>query len=365
MRPARAGGTLGAVVIFGVPVRFHFTFAILVILLLAAGLGGRQTAVLEVVYFLGMFASVLLHELGHVLVARRYGVHTIEIVLYPIGGVARLARNPPTRQELWIAAAGPAVNVAIWAGLALLLRLGAPLGLATGIASGELRLLARIADGNLFLALFNLLPAFPMDGGRILRSALAWRQGEERATRMATRVGRVLAAAMALYGLITGQLLLLFIAFFVYSGATRERMAVQSRSLSHGWPVRAAMVTDYRTLSHGDTLREAGDLLLATSQQDFPVLHGGQVVGLLDRDALMKAMSEGDAESYVAGVMDREFVSLHPDMDLAEALPLFTQAGHSALVMEGERLLGMLTRENLAEFLLLRRFGVGPGSRTA
>jgi len=362
--PARAAGTLGAVFLFGVPVRFHFTFVILVFLLLAAGLRGRQSAMLEVVYFLAMFASILMHEFGHVLVARRCRIQTIDVVLYPIGGVARLARTPPPRHEVWIAAAGPAVNIAIWLIVLVLFQFGGEAALGAWLDPAETRLLARVADSNLFLALFNLLPAFPMDGGRILRSLVALWKGEAPATRIATWIGRIIAASMGLYGFLTGQFLLVFIAFFIYTGAAKEGLAVQSRSLSQGWPVRAAMVTEYRTLCHGDTLREAGDLLLATSQQDFPVLHGDQVVGVLERDTLMEAMSRGGAETYVAGVMNRRYVALEPDMDLAEALPLLAQTS-SALVMEGERLLGMLTKENLSEFLLLRRFGVEPGSRTA
>jgi predicted transcriptional regulator len=132
------------------------------------------------------------------------------------------------------------------------------------------------------------------------------------------------------------------------------------RMLTQGIPVRAAMVTEFRTLSHGDSIGDAANLLLATSQQDFPVVHGDQVIGLLGRSALLKAMASGGPEAYVAGAMARDFLRLSPHQDLAEALPKLSEAGSCALVMDGERLLGLLTTENVSEFLLLRRFGMQP-----
>ena len=135
------------------------------------------------------------------------------------------------------------------------------------------------------LCLFNLLPAFPMDGGRILRAVIARCRSEERATRIAAATGRMLAILLGLVGLLTAQFMLVFIAFFVYLGAAQEGAAVAGRSLTQGVPVRAAMITDYRTLPHGSTVRDAANLLLATSQQDFPVMHGDQVIGLLPATA--------------------------------------------------------------------------------
>lgn len=221
-------------------------------------------------------------------------------------------------------------------------------------------LVERIALGNLILAAFNLLPAFPMDGGRILRSVLAIWKGEETATQIASRAGRTLAVAMGLYGLLSMQFMLVFIAFFVYLGAVQEGQDTENRSLTHGMPVRTAMVTKYHTLSHGHTVGDAARLLIETSQQDFPVLHGEQVVGLLDRNALIKAMAAEGSNAYIAGVMDRDYVRIDPGMDLAEALPAMADAGPCALVMDGDRLVGLLTRENLSEFLVLRRFGMTP-----
>jgi CBS domain-containing protein len=224
----------------------------------------------------------------------------------------------------------------------------------------DANLIQRIAVGNMLLAAFNLLPAFPMDGGRVLRAVLARTKSEDEATRAAASAGRMLAIAMGLYGLLSMQFMLVFIAFFVYLGAAQEGAAAMGRTLTHGIPVRAAMVTEFHTLPHGSTIRDAANLLLATSQQDFPVVHGTSVIGLLPRNGLLRALAADGPDAYVSGAMEREFTRLQPDMDLSEALPAIAQAGPCALVMEGDQLLGLLTSENLSEFLLLRRFGMQP-----
>jgi Zn-dependent protease/CBS domain-containing protein len=353
------GNALGTFRVFGVPVRFHFTFVLLFAFLLVFSIGERASAPLGIVYIAALFASVILHELAHAAAARLYGLRALEVVIYPIGGVTRLAEAPKPRQELWIALAGPAVNLLI--GLALLglvLWRNAPLSLDDLTKPSGANLLARIAAGNLILAAFNLLPAFPMDGGRILRSLLALKRPPDEATRLAARLSQFMAIAMGLYGLLSTNFMIVFIAFFVYLGAAQESAAAQGRILTQGMPVRAAMVTDFRTLSHGDTIRDAANLLLATTQQDFPVLHGGGVIGLLDRNALLRAMATGGPDSYVASAMNRDFLRLSPEDDLSEAIRPLAQAGSCALVMDGDRLAGLLTAENLSEFLLLRRFGM-------
>jgi Zn-dependent protease/CBS domain-containing protein len=350
-------GTIGAITLWGVPIRVHFTFVLLLIFLLFIGIGGRQSGVMTALYVLALFASILLHELGHTLVARHYGIRTLEIVMYPIGGVSRPERAPNAHEELPIALAGPLVNlllavaVAAWVasrhGFVALEKLVEPT---------DANLAERIALGNLMLFLFNLLPAYPMDGGRILRSVLALRMPLEQATRIAAGAGQTLAILMGLAGLLWGNFLLVFIALFVYLGAFQESSMARGRQFTAGYPVRAAMITDLRTLNHGDTIRDAGNLLLAGTQHDFPVMHGTSVVGILTRSALVKAMLNQGADSYVAGAMDRNFIRLSPEMPLSEALPLISTPGACALVMDAEdRLAGMLTSEKLSEFVLLRQ----------
>lgn len=350
-------GSAGAFRIFGVPVRFHFTFVLLVVFLVFIGLGEGQSGAAMALYVLSLFGSVLLHELGHSLAARRYGIRTVEIVMYPIGGVSRPERQPKVSEEFWIALAGPAVNLLIALGL-----LGIGVARHGWIQIEQLRhptdanLIERIALGNLVLALFNLLPAYPMDGGRILRSFLARWRTEEEATRIAASSGQMMAMLMGLAGLLTGNFLLVFVAMFVFLGAMQEGSAVRSRLLTSGFPVRAAMITDFRTLQHGQTIRDAGELLLATSQHDFPVMQGDSPAGLLTRAALMRAMLTEGPDAYVAGAMDRNFQRVAPDMPLSQALTLISGSGGPALVMDSDdHLAGMLTPENLSEFVLLRQ----------
>ena len=220
--------------------------------------------------------------------------------------------------------------------------------------------LSLLLYGNVMLAVFNLLPAFPMDGGRLLRALLSYVRSPEEATRIAAWMGRMLAMGMGLYGLVDKQFLLVFFALFIYLGAAQESVAALGRTLTSGIPVRAAMITEFHTLEHGNTIRDAANLLLSTSQQDFPILHSGKVVGLLGRNLLLRAIAQEGPEAYVAGVMDRDFLSLTSEDDLAEVLPQMAQAGRCALVMDNERLLGLLTTDNLSEFPLLRRFGMEP-----
>lgn len=348
-----AQGSIGRIRIFGIPIRLHFTFLLLLVFLVFIGVGGKQSGLTTALYIAALFASVLLHEIGHALVARWHGVRTTEIVMYPIGGVSRLEKQPAARQELLISIAGPLVNLLLGIGLLASQRNFLPI--ETLRVPTDANLIERIAVGNLLLGLFNLLPAYPMDGGRILRSLIALRKSEDEATEIAASAGRFLAVLMGLAGLLWSNFLLVFVALFVYLGAAQEGAAARGRSLTSGFPVRAAMITDFRTLSHGNTIREAGDLLLATSQQDFPVMHGDEVIGLLSRSALIRAMMRDGPDAYVAGAMDRNFVRISPDMELAQATTQLSAPGSAALVMDGGRLMGMLTSENLYEFMLLRQ----------
>jgi len=199
-----------------------------------------------------------------------------------------------------------------------------------------------------------------MDGGRLLRALLSYVRPPDEATRIAAWMGRMLAMGMGLYGLLDKQFLLVFFALFIYLGAAQESVAALGRTLTHGIPARAAMITEFHTLEHGNTIRDAANLLLSTSQQDFPVMHNGQVVGMLGRNLLLRAIANEGPEAYVAGVMDRDFLSLGPEDDLADILPVMARAGRCALVMDKEILQGLLTTDNLSEFLLLRRFGMEP-----
>ncbi len=356
---AATSGSVGSVRLLGVPVRLHFTFVLLLIGLVVIGLSSNQSPGNYTLFVMAVIASVLLHEFGHAFVSSLYGIRTLEIVMYPIGGVARLERPPKPWEEFWIALTGPAVNLAI-AGLifAFLYSEKRAINLFA-LVQPDANLADRIAVANLVLAGFNLLPAFPMDGGRMLRAVLSRLKSEYEATRIATWSGRMLAISMGLYGFINKPMLA-FVAFFIYLGAANEGAASRGRSLTQGIPVRAAMMTEYKTLAHGATIREAANLLLSTSQQDFPVVLGGQVLGLLGRNALLRGMAQEGPDSYIAGYMQREFSSVPPEKDLADVLPLMAHAGACVLVMEDDKLLGLLSSENLSQFLLLRSVGLQP-----
>jgi Zn-dependent protease len=353
-------GSVGSVRLLGVPIRLHFTFVLLLICLIVFGLSSNQSPASYSLFVLAVILSVLLHEFGHALVSWLYRIRTLEIVMFPIGGVARLERPAKPWEEFWIALTGPAVNLLIALSIiAALYSEKRGINFFALSRPSDANLADRIALANLILAGFNLLPAFPMDGGRMLRDVLSRLKSEYEATRIATWSGRMLAISMGLYGIINLPLLTI-VAFFIYLGAANEGAASRGRSLTQGIPVRAAMMTEYRTLTHGATIREAANLLLSTSQQDFPVVLGDQVLGLLGRNALMRGMAQEGPEAYIAGYMVREYPSVSPDKDLAEVLPLMAHSGACVLVMEEDRLLGLLSSENLSQFLLLRSVGLQP-----
>src|SRR5579884_559910 len=356
--PVRDSSSFQIASIFGIPVRLHVTFFLLLIWLAALG-AGKSHPWAGLLFFLGLFACVLLHEMGHALVASRiYGVPTRDITLYPIGGVARMERTPRPRQELGIALAGPAVNVLI-AGLLYGVLRAAHLPVTNWYLTGyPAHVLSSLMVANLYLAGFNLIPAFPMDGGRILRAALARTMDDLSATTIAARIGQFIAFLLGVYGFLAVNLLLMIVAAFVYFGAGQEAASFQAKTLLMGHRVREAMMREFHTLPVGATLREAADLLLASSQQDFPILHGGEAVGVLSRSALLRGIAAEGYDSYVAGVMQREFARVQPDDDLEAVLSQGPFEG-PILVMANEdgepTLVGMLTQENLIEFLTLTR----------
>jgi len=257
----------------GIDVYLHFTFLLLLAFIgLSQGLIGRSldAALGGVLFFTGLFVCVLLHEYGHALAARRYGIGTRDITMLPIGGVARLERMPEKpSQEFVVALAGPAVNVIIALGLFIGLKLGGWWQPLSSLSPTGGNIFERLLVANVFLVLFNLLPAFPMDGGRVLRAVLAMKLNHARATRIAARIGQGMAVVFGFAGLF-GNPMLLLIALFVWVGAAQEAAASETKSSFSGATVRDAMLTDFKTLAPGDTLRDATRLLLAGSQQDFP-----------------------------------------------------------------------------------------------
>jgi Zn-dependent protease len=350
----------------GIRVQMHWTFLILIAwVVLEYALQGANPAevLLGIVLVLLVFACVVLHELGHALTARRFGIRTRDITLLPIGGVARLERMPDEpRQELLVAIAGPAVNVVIAAALWLLLEgTGSLTGLADATRIGG-SLLGTLMYVNILLVGFNLLPAFPMDGGRMLRALLAMRLPYARATRIAANAGAGMAVLFGFAGLILVNPFLLFIALFVYLGAQSEAHQTINRVALEGLTVRDAMMTRFTMLPEDATLGQAAEELLAGAQQDFPVTADGRLLGVLGRSALVVQLRQRGPAATVGEFAANGCDTASEGESLEEALARMRE-GHcnSIPVVRDGKVVGMLTLENVSELLLLS--GAGRGAR--
>jgi Zn-dependent protease len=352
--------TIGRVA--GTEVKVHLTFFILVAFWAMAGYqqGGASGALLASFSLLALFACVLLHEFGHILMANRFGVRTPDVILLPIGGVARLERIPDEpRQELLIALAGPAVTLAIVVLLYAVLAVSGPEPSLWGLepAGPFLDNLMRV---NLYLLLFNLFPAFPMDGGRMLRALLASRLGLVAGTRIAARLGQASAVVAGFYGLTAGMPILLLISLFVFLGAGAEAAAVETRAAGAGLNAAQMMVTHFRTIPIHATLGEAVELLLSGEQREFPVVDNlGRVEGILTRDHIIKGLSQRGPGSIVGEVMAAQAPLVAPTLGFQEALERLRASGLPALpvVDATGRLVGLLTMDNITDLLLVRRAG--------
>jgi Zn-dependent protease len=346
----------------GIELRVHATFVILLAWLAMVfyrSSGSAEGAVRGILFTLALFLCVILHEYGHALMARRFGVPTKDITLLPIGGVARLEYIPEKpKQELLIALAGPAVTALIIAVLVVMLRVVAPGGVPAptenlfGAASMPAMLL-QLLWLNVLLLVFNLLPAFPMDGGRLLRALLAMRMDYLRATEVASRIGKGFALLFGVVGLLYNPFLVL-IALFVWLGAAGESAALQFRSALGGVPVERVMVRDVRTLAPDDSLDVALHHVLDGFQQDFPVVDSTGVVGMLTRAALLSGLAKHGRESLVADSMDRSFKTADP-LEAAEGAVtrLQTSRSHALPVVRDGRLEGVLTMDNVGEFVMI------------
>lgn len=341
--------------IAGTDVRLHFTFLIFLAWIGIADYlaGGPAAAVQSIVFILLVFLCVTLHEFGHILMARRFGVNTPQVILSPIGGIAAMERMPENPgQELLVAIAGPLVNVAI----ALLLMAAFGLGPDSLSAAGfdSATLAQRLLMVNVMLVLFNLIPAFPMDGGRVLRALLAMKMGAPRATALAARIGQFFAMLFFVLGLFWNPILM-FVGIFIYFAAGAEEQQAAFTGFASRLTVRDAMEPSSRVLDAGQPVSEAIDALLSSPQKDFPVVDGqGRIVGLLDRDAMIMALRDHGAMVAVGEVM-RESQPLRPEVPLPDAYARMRQRGAGAEVVADAtgRVLGMLTAENVAEMMMV------------
>jgi Zn-dependent protease len=341
----------------GINVYMHWTFLLLIGWIFFSHLAqGHNVAMATrgAAFILAIFGCVVLHELGHALAARRYGIRTRDITLLPIGGVARLERMPEKpKQELVVALAGPAVNVIIAAILFVVLTVLGALGnlLSFQMVGGSF--FVNLMSVNVLLVVFNMLPAFPMDGGRVLRALLASRMDYRRATHIAASVGQGMAILFGIAGLFFNPFLL-FIALFVFLGAQTEAEMVGMQQLLRGRAVRDAMLTRFRTLPAETTLDDAVRELLAGSQQDFPVVSGDVLVGMLMRNDLAKAIAEGGRKTLVKSAMRQHYAVVEASEPLRAAFDKMRQGECSTLpVLQTGRLVGLLTLENVGELVMV------------
>ena len=342
----------------GTAVKIHITFILFLawIAFSAWSRGGPAAALDSTVFIVLLFACVVLHEFGHIAAARRYGIGTPEVTLLPIGGVASLQRLPSDpAQELVVALAGPAVNLAI--GLVLIAVVGSvrPDEL-TQIDNPNLSLIGRLAVANIFLAVFNLIPAFPMDGGRVLHALVAMRVGGPRATEIAARIGQALAFGLGFLGLF-GNPLLVFIAIFVYIAAAAEAQMSAAHESLKGVSVGEAMETRFTPVSIDAKLGQAVDALLATAQHEFPVVDAfGKPIGLLTREDILGAVRKHGGDEPASAFMRSGVDSVRPATPVESVFDRLQGPSSAALYVTDAdgRIVGLLTRQALGEVMMIR-----------
>jgi stage IV sporulation protein FB len=345
----------------GTEVKVHVTFFLLLAWIAygAYQQGGTTAAVDVTLFVVTFFLCILLHEFGHIAMARRFGVRTPDVILLPIGGVARLERIPEEpKQELLIALAGPAVTLVIILFLLLVtVLLGQPLTV-TDPFSEHGAFTVRLLETNLLVLLFNLVPAFPLDGGRVLRALLAFRLGLARATQIAGTIGQLFAVVFGVWGVMQQDPWIMLVAFFIFLGAGSEASAVATRLAGRGLQVSQMMVTDFRTIPVHATLSQAADLLLAGEQREFPVVDNlGRTEGILTRDNLIRGLSRSGPNAAVAEAMTSAAPPVPPTLGFQEALDRLRASGLPALpvVYDKGSLVGLLTMDNITDLLLVRR----------
>lgn len=344
----------------GTVVRLHVTFVLLLV-----GIGvlffmasGAAVAAGALVFTAALFACVLLHEFGHVFAARAFGIRTPDITLLPIGGIARLEKMPERPwQELVVAIAGPMVNVVI-AGI-LLLAVGRPNLVDPMIDfTSPIGLLHRLMVLNIWLVLFNMIPAFPMDGGRVFRALLAMRMPYAKATSIAAFVGQVFAGLGAVIALVWLHPLLFIVAIFIFLAARGESEAVQTREALREFTLNDAMMTSFQTLPLDATFGHAAEALLAGHQHDFPILDaGGALVGVLTRSALIEGLHKHGPSHPLEPAVVRDVPPVYPATSLRSAFELLRASPFEVLPVldaRGTAIVGLLTAENVGELVLLR-----------
>lgn len=343
-------------------VRLHWTFLLFLLWIALAVLvrEGVAAALEGLLFFSLLFLCVVLHEFGHIVAARHFGVKTPDVLLLPIGGVSRLEKIPEEpRQEIVIALAGPLVSFVI--GTTILLALGFPSPAVVSDLGAMEAIIAQLGWLNLFLGLFNLLPAFPMDGGRVLRAILASRYGYARGTQLASNAGQVFALIFGMVGLMAGNFILVLIAVFIFLAAGAEAGVVQMCNATLGLTTADVMITEFDCLHMDQPVSAAAEALVRTNQREFPVVDGkGVLRGGLDRAAIVKALHD-DPQTPILEAMKADIPAVTPHHN-ADELVQYLQSGEPMVVAcaRDGRPVGLVTWENMLEYLMIH-----PGNRAS
>jgi Zn-dependent protease len=346
--------------IAGIGIFIHWTFSLLILFVVYVNYkaGQNVTQILwSVLFIVCIFLTVVLHELGHALTAKKFGIKTKDITLLPIGGLARLERLPEKpSEELMVAFAGPLVNIVLAFITSLFITL----------PDNPEDVVAQLSDGvnannfflnfylvNIVLAIFNLIPAFPMDGGRVLRALLSYKLERPLATKIAARIGQLLAMGFVFLGFFSNPFLI-FIGIFVFMGAQIESEYTETKYMLKGYKVRNVLMKQYPTIDYNETLETAVKLMLDSQNKHFLVTENGIPMGTLNREQIIEGLSRKKEESGISSIMDRELIVLQADSMLVDVFELvYKHKSTLMLVMEDNQLIGTLDTENLMEFILI------------
>ena len=344
--------------IFGIEFRVHVTFLLLLAFIYLAGLdaGGPKVAWVGVLFISSIFACVVIHEIGHSLIARRFGTEAKSITLLPIGGVATMEEMPEKpSQEIAMALVGPLINLAI-AGVVYLAaggRVGLTWPVNLFVKSGS-EFLSGFITLNIVLAGFNLLPGFPMDGGRVLRGLLALKLDYVTATSIAVFIGQAFSMFFIFFG-IFANIWLVFIGIFLYMGAGGEKRHVMLRTVLQGVWAEEAMTTDFRALRPDESVSTALGYVYHGCQSDFPVVGDSGIEGVLSHTSILAAVHAEAADVAVSELMDRDFPRVTPDTSLYKVYRQFLEGNRTTTaVVEGGELKGMLSLDSIGRFLMIQ-----------
>ena len=353
-------GSLKLGKIAGIGLFVHWTFSLLILFIVYTNYKAGQNSIQilwSVLFILCIFLTVFMHELGHALTAKKFGIKTKDITLLPIGGVAQLERLPEKpSEELMVAFAGPMVNIV----LALITSLFISLPntseemvsqLDNGVNAGNFFLNFYLV--NIILAFFNLIPAFPMDGGRVLRALLSYKLERHQATKIAARIGQALAIGFVLLGFYSNPFLI-FIGIFVFMGAQIESEYTESKYMLKGYKVRDVLMKQYPTIDYNETLETAVKLMLDSQNKHFLVTENDIPMGTLNREQIIAALAKKEGETKLSSIMDRELILLQADNLLEDVFELvYKNKSTLMLVIDDNQLIGTLDTENLLEFILI------------